>query len=177
MKKAHLFSLAILLLSATLFTACKKSSSGSSSTTYFVKFKLDGVQKEYKGIPNFTTVTLPSSPVIYSLAVQASLATSVALKDHIAINANDIATIATGKTYKNQDAGGTIQAVLMYYDNAGNAYSSVMVNPESINDAVITFSEVTSTYVSGTFTGKVAAVSGGTTTYTITEGSFKVPKL
>lgn len=172
--------LAAFLLIATVLTnfSCNKKSDDSvdTSTDFFVKFKINGVQKEFKGMTNALFQTVPVTPAIYTLALQGINSTASTTTNLMGLNISDIAAVAINKNYTSIIAGSTIQASLLYFDQTGNQFGSDFVISSVPTNAVIRLSEITSTSVSGTFSGKVSQL-GATTELTITEGSFRVKRL
>lgn len=179
MKKTK-FSI-LFILAFTLFGSfsCKKKSDDSSadtSTDFFVRFKVNGVQKEFKGTTTALFQTIALSPTLYTASFQGIQNSTATSTNVLGLNVSDIAAIAVNKNYTSTIVGSTIQASILYFDQAGAQYGSIFVTSGSSTDAVIRLTEITSTSVSGTFSGKVAS-STGSNNQTITEGSFRVKRM
>ena len=172
----------IFSLLLTFQSGCKKKNDDSSndSSNYFIKFKVNGVQKEFGNTSGiFTQINVGGgNPTIYTGSFQGVASSSTPTVNNMGLSVNDIAAIAVNKNYKSDIVGPTIAGSLVYMDAAGLVHGSDFVTTGSLgaDDAIIRLTEISSTSVSGTFSGKVAA-AGSSTTLTITEGSFRVKRM
>ncbi len=181
-KPFNLFFYAIAFLSLITFSfGCKKKDSpGTDSGTYFIKFKVNGAQKEFgytSGV--FTQINLGGGyPTIYTASFQGISSSSTPTVYNMSLNINDLVAIAINKNYKSVIIGSTVAGSLVYMDAVGLVHGSDFVSTGSLgdDDAVIKLTEITTTSVSGTFTGKVASL-GAATALTITEGTFRIKKM
>lgn len=160
--------LSVIAVFAMLLSSCKKSS--TSGTSYYVKGNVNGTLVNYTGFTSAIFTTLPGSPAYYVLGIQGQQSQN-ASTNLFGIVVTDLSQITT-KTYTDATVGSTVQGVVSYYDNSNNQYSSAFAVTPGVT---ITISEITSTYVAGTFSGTVTDISSGQI-QTITNGSFKVKK-
>lgn len=179
MKEKQLFRILLLMFTIVISFSCNKKSDDTPTDTnadFFVRFKLDGTQMEFKGMTTGLFQTLPLTPTIYSGSFQGLQSSTAVTTNLFGIDVRDIVPIAINKNYTNIAISNTIQATFLYFDAAGNQYSSGYLATTASTDAVVRLTEITNTSVSGTFSGKMSTLSG-TVAKTITEGSFKVKRL
>jgi len=168
-----------LLLAAFLpfvLMACKKSGGpGSSDSTYYMKFKLDGTQKKY------TTVAgvMSEANGYHTLVLSGAAATSAQGGEAMNILLNSDDAFTAGETFSAEMLAGTpaIQALLSYADNSlsGKGYTSSYPNLTPEATAQVTISSISATQVKGTFSCKLVDESDFTTVkYTVTEGEFNI---
>lgn len=161
LKRAFALILGVALL-MLLVGSCKKDDN-TDSGAYVMSFKVDGKLVEFK--------------------VQASLVAAFGHADNVynAVftgydpDSNISLQIFDGKeivaaTYTGYGlvGGSIVGAVIGYSDKSGTLYTQYAVN----SDATITISEITSSTVRGTFSGKLR--SNGKSDISITEGKFYV---
>ena len=181
-KTINVFFGAITFVILSFSVGCKKKndSTTNNSGTYFIKFKINGTQKEFANTSAlFTQFNVGGgNPTIYTGSFQGVASSSTPTVSNMGLSVNDIVAIAINKNYKSVIIGTSIAGSLVYMDAAGLVHGSDFVTSGSSgdDDAIIKLTEITSTSVSGTFSGKVASL-GSSTTYSITEGSFRVKKL
>ena len=83
---------------------------------------------------------------------------------------HDPATLKAGQTYAIAPSNVVTDNVLFFYwINSTDQFSSQSAHPQGS----VAITEVTSTTISGTFSGKLFDLGGISTLYTITNGSFK----
>ncbi|QNA43893.1 hypothetical protein [Lacibacter sediminis] len=193
MKKNQLYVLTLLFAIISLgLNSCSKeksfSSGGSGGTggtgggggtggsgTYFMKFKLDGVQKEFSGTTSALITSFDAGgTIIHTGAFQGIQSASNTTANLMGINVNDVTALVTNKNYTDALVGITVQGVLLYFDASGDQLSSMFVTTDA--NVIIRLSEITTTSVSGTFSGKLASLTSGASA-TVTEGSFRVKRL
>lgn len=194
MKKNQLYALTLLFAIISLgLSSCSKEKSfssggsggsggtggtggtggGGGSSSYFVKFKIDGVQKDFSGSTNALITSFDAGgTMIYSGAFQGIQSAANPQVNLMGININDVAAIVTNKTYTDAIAGVTIQGALIYFNASGEQLSSLFVTTDA--NVAIRLSEITTTSISGTFSGKVQSMTGAP--LAITEGTFKVKR-
>lgn len=149
-----------------LFSACKKSSTTSSSG-YYVQANANGTMVKYTGYTAAISTSLSGNYVL-DIQGQASLTSQLDILSAVIMDASPITT----KTYTDAVINGSPQGVVSYYDHTGNQYSSSLAIVPAVS---ITITEITSTYVAGTFSGTVSDLSSGGPVK-LTNGSFKVQK-
>lgn len=192
MKKNQLYALTLLFAIISLgLSSCSKEKSFSSggsggtggtgggggtggSSSYFMKFKINGVQKEFTAntFAVFSSIDIVGT-TIYTASIQGTLSTSSSTTNLMGININDVTPIVANKDYSDATVGQTIQGALLYFDATGEQYSTLLV-PTDVN-LKIRITELTSTVVAGTFSGKMQSMTG-TTVLNVTEGSFKLKR-
>ncbi|MFT4155888.1 hypothetical protein [Parafilimonas sp.] len=164
---------AFILFTHILFSACKKDSSGSSSGDYYMKFKRDGTEIKMTYIPQafFTDV---SSIGLYNCSLEAFTSDG---KTTLILMIYDPSAIAAGKTYM-QDyfpSVAIVQAQMAYTDETATGYSSGSTISDPDAACIITISELTDTYIKGTFSGKLLTSDYNGIKYAITDGAFYLP--
>jgi len=147
-----------------VFSSCKKSSS-SNDSGYFVQANANGTLVKYTGYTAAISTTLAGSYVL-DIQGQVSLTSSTDALSAVITDASPITT----KTYTDQMVNGSVQGIVNYYDHSGKQYSSALAATPAVP---ITITAITSTYVTGTFSGTAVDISSGSTV-TLTNGSFKV---
>ncbi|HEY5370850.1 MAG TPA: hypothetical protein VIJ75_17830 [Hanamia sp.] len=169
MKSFLSFMMALAILSSFL-SSCKKDS--AASTGYYVKANVNGTEINYTGFTSAMFLTIPSGqPTPFSVLNIEGMNTQDATTDVLALGITDFSAITT-KTYTDVAVGYTFQGTISYYDASNNQYNSVMALTPAVK---ITITEITSSYVAGTFSGTAATISTGKTAV-ITNGSFKVKR-
>lgn len=159
-----------LAIFSSLLPSCKKDSAASAS--YYVKANVNGTEINYTGFTSAMFLTIPSGEVTpFSVLNIEGMNAQYATTDVFALVITDSSAITT-KTYTDAAVGYTFQGTISYYDAANNQYNSVMALTPAVK---ITITEITSSYVAGTFSGTAATISNGKTAV-ITNGSFKVKR-
>jgi hypothetical protein len=149
-----------------LFSACKKSSTTSSSS-YYMQANANGTTVKYTGYTSAISTSLQGN-FILDIQGQASLTSQLDILSAVIMDTSPITT----KTYTDVIVNGSPQGVVGYYDHTGNQYSSAFAVVPAVT---ITITQITSTYVTGTFSGTVSDLSSSGPV-TLTSGSFKVQK-
>jgi hypothetical protein len=161
---------AVLIVAASAIASCNKSS-GNSTGSYSVSFKVNGVQKQFTIQAVAAFATLSSTYYTASVSGANSL---VSGSSGMLISISNPGAITTGVNYTDADVsiqGNEIpQAVLQYIDSAGNTYASTFLGSPNVS---VSFSEINNTVAKGTFSGTVQLQSGGIP-ISITEGQFVV---
>ena len=195
MKKNQLYVLTLLFTIISLgLNSCSKEKSFSSggsggtggtggtggsgsggSSSYYMKFKIDGVQKDFSGTTSALITSFDAGgTIIHTGAFQGIQSASNTTANLMGININDVTALVTNKNYTDALVGVTVQGVLLYFDASGGQLSSMFVTTDA--NVIIRLSEITTTSVSGTFSGKLASLTSGASA-TVTEGSFRVKRL
>jgi len=161
---------------------------------YYFHFKEDGVQVSYEYQPK-TQVNLTGS-ILFDSGTNTNIASIAGMenifesgtKNRLTIFLSDSDAIATSVRYTNVEDEGDVNPnsvfLMGYYDGQGNLYSAALnPGPKALYElATISFTEITNTQISGTFSGTLLwyDVSGGTTelldSVVISEGMFSVPR-
>jgi hypothetical protein len=149
-----------------LFSACKKSSTTPSSA-YYMQANANGSTVKYTGYTAAISTSLSGNYVL-DIQGQASLTSQLDILSAVIM---DISPITT-KTYTDVIVNGSPQGVVDYYNHIGNQYSSAFAVVPAVT---ITITEITSTYVAGTFSGTVSDLISACS-LKLTNGSFKVQK-
>lgn len=152
------------------FSACKKDSGSNSGGGYYIKFKRDGkeIKMTYSPQAVFADVSLIG---LYNGTFEAFTSDG---KTTMLIIIYDASPVAAGKTYT-QDFLSTAslpQAQLAYTDETTTGYSSgsTILNPDA--STTVSISDLTDTYIKGTFSGKLLTSDYKGIKYTITDGEF-----
>lgn len=174
-----------IIFIAVIFIGCKKSSSDSDNSDYYVRFKVDGQLKEYrKDLPNNNVLILPAGNDAFHYATITGMshisADPAEIYDFIQITVKDTIPIKTGFVYKMHEAvtnnGFQHPRIILTYSNENKvvysanvlrAYSNVTIP----NDVEVVFDELTSTYARGSF--KATAMQADLVSLvSVTEGEF-----
>lgn len=185
MKNLILFSFFSLLLLAS----CSKSEDPTPGEDFYIKFKVNGTQIEYKGSAS-TPITIAHTPPTYLFTATLIGPGSDGTKDFITVSGVHETEFAAGVTYNLQD-GTQVGAVkiaklnLTYSDINGNIYNAVILqsNVPSLvikDQATWRFNnldgQVTTGVFNGLIIGPVSTTTGrGTDELTISDGEFRLP--
>ena len=175
MKKIQLVSLFLLVI-ALGCSSCKKDSSSNKTTpdkdiSYYVKLKLNGVQKQmtYHATTLFTT---PAS--VYTCELTAQFAGNKAAGTTVVLH--DAAAFTTGKNYTEKlitiNNATNIQGTITFRDEDNTVYYATGTIANT--SLTLQFTDLSANHVKGTFSGTFIKVgSKDPVTYvTITEGEF-----
>jgi hypothetical protein len=176
MKKNHFLMLyaALLLFFVCSFGGCKKSTPSAGLGDSYMRYKLNGTKKDYNGC---SAVFLSAVNGIYGVGIAGASSNDPS---------NDFSITLFAKTALSQ--GQTFTAGLVtgtYYTQGGLAYvegsksyssAGTIINPAAKVSVIIT--ELSSTYVKGTFSGTLYSDASNYTTvaYTVTEGEFNAKR-
>ncbi len=135
-----------------------------------MKGDVDGQEVNYTGFTSAIVTTLPGSPS-YNILVIQGMQSQGATTNLFGIAITDQSAITT-KTYTDATVGNTVQGVVNYYNGTNVQFTSALsVNP----GVIITITEITNSYVAGTFSGEVESTSSNQTAV-ITNGSFRAKR-
>ncbi|MBS1597617.1 MAG: hypothetical protein JST75_05295 [Bacteroidetes bacterium] len=192
------FSGAIIFSLVLAITGCKKTNdannNGSGSGDYYLRFKADGQQKEYKS--EALIQILKKTDGLYSAVLQGYLDfAGQGTKDEFGIIVQDSNPIMQGSSFADpqkciNEEGDTLTKLIMNYnDPSKNGYLSMgfMADKNGVNplfpsvvaDAKLTISELTSDHAKGTFSATVYLSTDVTLTANvkITSGEFYLKRL
>lgn len=185
-----------IILSVLLCTAvigCKKSdeqpdvndNNKGESSEYYFRCKIDGVLTEFTSIDSaIFTVNTSNNTRSFLLGVMKSLTTP----DHMGVFINNFSGVdlVQGQKYVtefNPATGVTRMQAAITYTVIGEGNFSSAIQPgkngsDGIESAEIILSEITDSYVKGTFKGSllVNEASSDDIKYQVTEGEFKLPR-
>lgn len=153
---------------------CKKSSPGStSSSPYYIKFKLNGVQKNYSTVAAAAT----KGSGYYLLVMEGVTATNANNGEALIIQLASPTDFAANTTFKPafiNSGAAVIGALLTYSDNTQSAgYTSSYPNLTNNPDASVTITALSTTTIKGTFTATLVSGTDYTTVkYHVTDGEF-----
>ena len=166
-----------ILLSASILglitlSSCKKDGGGDSSSGYYVKFKLDGTQKQYSEI---TTAIFNTALPLYQCAMVGEKQVNGTVYEGMGITLNNDAAIASDVTYTDAVVAGigTPQASLLFTDENGAQASSALATSPNVK---VTITKMDDHFVTGTFSGTITSTLDFTTTQTVTEGTFHLSR-
>ncbi len=163
-----------VVISIFLLTGCKKNSSGSGGK-YYIRFDRNGSSIEMD--------LQPQSSFYDSLAAGLNTGTMEAFtsdgKQAMLLFVYNNSPVAAGTYTQNfVSANQSIpQAQMAYTDETGTAYSSGSSILNASAAAIITISELTNTYVKGTFSGNLLTSDYSGVQYKITNGEFYLQRL
>lgn len=160
-----------ILAMAFMFSSCKKSSTKPATTngTYYVKLKINGVAKSMTLTP---IAMFTDAQTIHIGELTAYFEGNFGEGAIFTITDGD--PITTNKAYTQQriSANGTsvIQNLFIYRGDDGKQYLANGDDPGT--SVTLTFSEITSGYVKGTFSGTLWLQGSNSTFVNITDGEF-----
>lgn len=160
MRKTTLSFIAIITIIAIAGTSCKKSSSSTSSGSQ-ITCTIDGTNVTFSSNAGASVITSGGSTLTQVEATNSANAFVIAITSSSAVNTSDTYT----------DAGNA--AVLSETDLTGTTVTGISAYVTTPN-VKVNFTNITSTNLTGTFSGSMAATSGGTAMI-ITNGTFNVP--
>jgi|GEM_PF-2760614 len=161
--------IAISCLIILTIASCKKTSSTSStpSGAYNISFSNGGTATTY---PTRATAVIPSEGICVLSALSSDGDTI------ITINVENFTALSTNITYTDTSLVNT--AEFQINTTTGTltliGLSSYASTPNSLLNAKLNFSEITSKYVRGTFSGNMAITPYGTATV-VSNGTFYLP--
>ena len=177
MKKRYVIPCVLFLLS---FFSCQKglnysvantgSDTTSAPTKYYMKFLANGVQKQYsqQTAAQFTTLNNLYSCTLIGETTALNGAEGMTISIY-----NDTA-LTTNVVYN--DGGLPVLAIpqttFVYTDSTGSQFNSVSSSQPAIQ---VVFTNMTATYVTGTFSGNIRNPSKADS-LSITQGSFVLPR-
>ena len=172
MKTLSLLCIALAAIALT-FSSCKKSSNNPTpdkTASSSMKFTVNGTAISFN---NCGETSLSVNDVTQTLFLGVNVTNGTPSGASLELNIqHDPATFKAGQTYQVASSPGQADGATFYYStNSTDEFTSQPANPQGS----ITITEVTSTTISGTFSGKLFAYNdyaGATVVYTITNGSF-----
>lgn len=173
MKKAFLSKIlfSVILLGLFAVSSCKKSHN-SSPSGYYLKFKLDGTDKQY----SLTTAFFTTQGPFYNCSMTGendisgtAEGMSIFLYSDAAITANTTYTDAEVTV----DGQSTTQATLLYADGNGKQEGSTFLFSPNVK---VTITGIDASSVTGTFSGTIANTTDNSETQVVTEGQFRLQK-
>lgn len=166
-----------LFASLVVFTSCNKAEQPTSNNNYYLKFKSNGVLKEFR----LTEMTISSDPLYGITTVSLNGAQKETNFNGLAINFF-FKTINPLKTGNNYNSNATIfpevpDCYFVYALNSSAGYNYMSfykgVNGDFLYPAQLTITQHNPEIISGTFSGKVKELTGSAFVE-ITEGSFLI---
>ncbi|QEH42992.1 hypothetical protein [Chitinophaga sp. XS-30] len=172
----------LLLLSMVLLAGCsKKSDNPAAPGTYYLRFKADGVQKEYKA---HTLAQLYYDPenLSYHCNMTSSLKTAELGKDALSLFLLSKTAYKTGERYhlRNEIEMPKTNAIMpqvmiSMFTESGKPYTAqfLPVTGLQFDDAAeVKFTEITDKYVRGTFSGLAFSMLPERAELKVTDGEF-----
>ncbi|MGN6601764.1 MAG: hypothetical protein ACTHK8_04890 [Ginsengibacter sp.] len=196
MKKIF-FPFIVLSIAILGLNSCKKSAvnANAAASTYYMRFKLNGVKTEFNSVP-IAQSAYNSSEKVYTTGILALKDSSKILQDQIDIAITDKNPLTPGAVYqdpvKTVAATGTIpQVVFTYYsspqdsyvsmglfcDDAGNFSSLLPDYKDLVADAKVIITAIGPDNLQGTFSATVFKLNTSTNIYDkipLTEGAFNL---
>ena len=170
MKKISVFCIVALLMAA-MFSGCKKDSKNpATSTTESMKLTLNANAVSYNScLGSDATIGSTKETIITGL----NLTNNTPGADSFEIEiVHDISTLKAGEVFQAANSFGQADGMALYYfPNDNDTFVTQPANPQG----TVTITAVTSTTISGTFSGKLFAsadLSGTTVKYTVISGTF-----
>jgi hypothetical protein len=178
LKKTVYFSIAFFFL-VTLFSSCKKSSSGNSASSYFITATINGTTKSFATMPFAHTST---NLGITLTGIEGAVTSTEPILVSVA-NIPSSQPIVAG-TYSDTSTSFEVEALYSPNSPSGVSYSggsnedgsnSGLGNSAPGNHFKVVITSITSTTIKGTFSGNVY-LNGtpGTSVLAVTNGSFYV---
>lgn len=166
----------LVSLSAILMTACKKDKGGDSGGDgYYVKFKLNGTEMQFKGMP-YATFSVADD--IYLGGFGASREQGVT-ENMMSVLVGSLENIKAGVTYTGlihpPVTGGPTPAVFFSYIDAEGVTFANLYEDNAIN--IVTITSLDSKEVKGTFSGVMHKVVDPTSAAIPVSGDFFVKRI
>jgi hypothetical protein len=164
--------LGVIIFGVFALSSCKKNSDNPSTSGYYVKFKLDGADKQYT---ETTAAVFTTMLPLYSCAMVGEQLISGTVYEGMGITIFNDAAIAANVTYTDALVAsiGTPQASLLYTDATGAQSSSAFATSPNVSVVITSMDDKT---VTGTFSGTIVSSTDLTTSHTVTEGTFHLPR-
>ena len=161
-----------ILVSFVLSSCNKEKDNPSNGSGYYVKFKLDGTEKQYT---ETTTALFTTYLPIYNCAMVGENLVNGTVYEGMAISIFNDAPIAANVTYTGVEVEsiGTAQADLLFTDATGAQSSSAFL---SSPDVKVTITKMNDKEITGTFSGMLESTVDFSTTHAVTEGEFHLPR-
>jgi hypothetical protein len=199
--RRFLKTIAIIAFSSMMaITGCKKTNDANnnnpgSGTDYFLKFKADGTQKEFKSSA-LIQLLKKNNDGLYSAVLEGYKDyAGQGTKDELGMIILSDDPIVQGSSYQDPQKcvnvnGDTLTKLIMNFnDPSNNGYLSmgtladkngvITLFPNVVADAKLTISELTSDYAKGTFSSTVYLSTDATLTtkINITDGEFYLKRI
>ena len=149
--------------------SCSKDS-GSATSGYYVKFKLDDEQKQYNEIP---AVFFSNNGYVYHFGVEAQKDPANDSDELITVIVNDLQPITINKVYVDSLMDAMQQALISYTNETGSHYTSIINDGHNVK---IVFTEISDNTISGTFSGEIYNVHEPLDIHSITQGEFHLAR-
>ncbi len=189
----RLFKLFTLSLLSFLVFSCGSSAEDPQPIDEgFVRFKVDGIQKEYKTNPvsPMSFSFDPNGPV-YNAILQVLGPGSTGTNNFIQVNVRNESPFVTNVDYQMQEAiayqgVGLARINFTYADEQGQVFNAVLLKqslPNIVvkNDATVKFTQINEDWAEGTFTatliGPITSTGVGNQELIISEGQFRMKLL
>lgn len=160
----------ILMFTLIALSSCSKEKDSPSG--YYVKFKLNGTEKQYS---ETTAAIFTTYLPLYACAMVGQKTVGGTVYEGMGINLFNDAPIEANVTYTEEEVEGTgaTQAALLYTDDKGAQFSSAFLG---LPDVKVTITNMDDKTVTGTFSGNLVSTQDFTTTQIVTEGTFHLPR-
>ena len=186
-------SLAVILTGQLFLAACTSEEGPEleEPKEYYLKFKVGEVEKKYTALPNsIASFYYLKDFEIYGSTITVIKDINQATKDIVSIQLINETHFEQNQVYILQDpviaqSISRSRIIFSYFDENGEGYNALLLKDSyptlEINDeAELKFTEITDSYVKGTFWARVNAVEfttlAGRKELLITEGEFFLPK-
>jgi hypothetical protein len=157
------------------------------SPQYYMRFKIDGVQKSYGAAGNSCTFnTLNNATGNYSSSVLGRINPTVVGTNEVIVMINDAPVINAGVTYTNYTSTqpNTVPLTqlfsIFYYDESGHETFNMAENlfaPLGLtSDATMQLSELNAAHARGTFSCTLYDTTLSAPVHVLTEGEFYLPR-
>ncbi|GEP98178.1 hypothetical protein CCY01nite_44380 [Chitinophaga cymbidii] len=171
------------MLAVLLVAGCskKKGDDPASADGYYLRFKADGVQREYKQTTT-AHIYYDADNLTYHCNLAATLTFAGTTKDLMTLFLVNKTAFTTGVTYRlsngidMEETGAVMpQVMISLLDPQGKPYTAQFLPVTGLqfdDKAEVRFSEITDKYVKGTFSGLAFGVLPERKEMKIEEGSF-----
>lgn len=161
-----------LFFSVLCLISCDKENDSDSNNTNYIRLKIDGVSKAYNHMAEATILPNTGTGIVM-FSVHGNLNANTTAPEGINLVINSSKPIAVG-TYREDDPSLEYTIGAVHGVGFNDIWSSGL-NPNPTSPFKITISSITSTRVTGTFSGTVYNEHGmGNLQKQITEGEFSV---
>lgn len=187
-----LFSFSSLLVLFVLVSSCgSKGDDPLPQADSYVRFKVNGVQKEFKVSNQPMGFSFDANGPVYNAIAIINGNAADGTKDFVSINVRNETIFETGKDYEMQNpikykGIDMVRILFTYSDEEGNVYNAVLFQQtipglKATDDARVRFTKISQDWVEGNFDavilGPVSNLGGRNTELIVSDGTFSLPLL
>ena len=169
MKNINLIALFIFAITLTSCSSNNNDDEQAQDSEFYISFEINNKKTTYTNVISAST-NYNSTLDIYGISIlggEANTALSIYLYDTAQISTKTY----TGNIIPNK----YISSAIISYGSGSEGFTSAAPNISSVANASVTVTEISTTFIAGTFTGVLVSNSDySTVTHTIKNGKFKL---